>query len=67
MDIKNNKNIFNYVELPGVLNSAGIRARLKLREINNYSPNKKYYNLSNLLKLNKNEMELNLLNEKFFL
>ncbi len=64
MDIKNNKNIFNYVELPGVLNSAGIRARLKLREINNYSPNKKYYNLSNLLKLNKNEMELNLLNEK---
>ena len=45
MHVKNNKNNFNYVELPGLLNNAGIRARLKLREIINYSPKKNYYNL----------------------
>ena len=65
MDIKNNKNDFNYVELPGVLNNAGIRARLKLREINNYSPKKQYYNLSNLMKMNKNDMERNLFKENY--
>ena len=65
MDIKNNKNDFNYVELPGVLNNAGIRARLKLREINNYSPTKQYDNLSNLMKMNKNDMERNLFKENF--
>ena len=63
MHVKNNKNNFNYVELPGLLNNAGIRARLKLREIINYSPKKNYYNLSNLIKIKQKQIGSNLLKE----
>lgn len=55
---------FNYIELPGILNNLGIRARLKLREINNFMIKRDYYNFSNLIKLNKKSMEKKLSNEK---
>ncbi len=55
---------FNYIELPGILNNLGIRARLKLREINNFMMKRDYYNFSNLIKLNKKSMEKKLSNEK---
>ena len=55
---------FNYMELPGLLNYAAIRSRLKLREINDFLIKRDYYKLTNLMKLNKKQIEKKLANEK---